>query len=107
LSTFIFNKLFQRLGVNPIQLKITYCKIIIKNPSTLRLNAASVDYSTLATFDGSTVTAITNVVVDGNQTTPDYSEIDCTVASGLTQFRPYFLISNNDSNGFIGLSAEL
>jgi hypothetical protein len=85
----------------------TNCKIIIKNPSTLRVKAASVDYSTLATFDGSTVTAITNVVVDGNQTTPDYSEIDCTVASGLTQFRPYFLLANASGSAYIGFSAEL
>ena len=85
----------------------TNCKIIIKNPSTLRVKAASVDYSTLGTFDGSTVTAITNVVVDGNQTTPDYSEIDCTVASGLTQFRPYFLLANASGSAYIGFSAEL
>lgn len=85
----------------------TNCKIIIKNPSTLRVKAASVDYSTLATYDGSTVTAITNVVIDGNQTTPDYSEVDCTVASGLTQFRPYFLLANASGSAYIGFSAEL
>ena len=85
----------------------TNCKIIIKNPTTLRVKASAVDYSTLCVFDGSSVIAISSLAIDGNQATPDYSEIDCTVASGLTQFRPYFLLGNASSSAYIGFSAEL
>ena len=40
-----------------------------------------------------------------NTVGPDNVMINCTVASGLTQFRPYVLISN--TSGYLGISAEL
>jgi hypothetical protein len=78
----------------------------VQLPVTMRTNVASIDFSTLAVYDNvGAVTAATSVVL--NTTAPDYPLLVFTVASGLTQFRPYHIMNDNSSSGYIGFSAEL
>jgi hypothetical protein len=79
--------------------------IVVNNPVPLRTNPSSVDFSTLALYDQVNVTAVTNVTIanSNNRTTT----VQATVASGLTIYRPYILLNNNNTAGYLGLSAEL
>jgi hypothetical protein len=79
--------------------------IVVNNPVPLRTNPSSVDFSTLALYDQVNVTAVTNVTIgnSNNRTTT----VQATVASGLTVYRPYILLNNNNTAGYLGFSAEL
>jgi hypothetical protein len=83
----------------------TSAKIAINFPVTLRSAVTAVDYSTLCLNDGATITAVTTATLStkGSQQT----NLVANVASGLTQFRPYQLLSNNSTSGYVGFSAEL
>jgi hypothetical protein len=74
------------------------------NPVQMRVEPTSVDFSTLAIFDGANVNTVTSCALynSGNQA--------LTVTLGGTAFgafRPYALISNNSTASYIGFSAEL
>jgi len=93
---------------NGFGISTTQAMYQIKTPVTLRSNAsAAIEYSTLGTYDGTTVTALTNLVVTGSQLSLDFLTVTATVSSGLTNFRPYALLANNSTSGYIGYSAEL
>jgi hypothetical protein len=79
--------------------------IVVNNPVPLRTNPSSVDFANLALYDQVSVTAVTNVTIgnSNNRTTT----VQATVASGLTIYRPYILLNNNNTAGYIGFSAEL
>ncbi len=78
----------------------------IQCPVQMRIAPTSLDYSGLAvTFPGVSGNAVTNLVLD--VAGPLGSILAATVASGLTQYRPYHLMNNNNSAGYVGLSAEL
>jgi hypothetical protein len=64
-----------------------------------------VEYSNLEVSDWVTENTITNLTLSVNSNESG-AVIVGSVASGLTQFRPYALQATN-SSGFIGLSAEL
>ena len=81
--------------------------IDIKLPVTMRVKPTSIDFIALTAYDTQNTLSVTAVNFQGTQGTADQVALDVVFASGGTQFRPYFLISNNDSNGYIGLSAEL
>jgi hypothetical protein len=76
-------------------------------PVTMRLGSPVLDYSTLAAYDGTTVTAFTTVILTGSQTSGDILAVTGTAASGLTNFRPYVLLANNNAAAYIGVSQEL
>jgi hypothetical protein len=77
-------------------------------PVTMRLaTSPTVDFSTLAAYDGTTVVALTNLVLTGSQNGQNCLTFTGTAASGLTNFRPVFLIANNSASAFVGLSQEL
>ena len=78
---------------------------VVNFPVTMRTTPTSLDYSNIAVYDGSTVTATTAIALD--QTSPMFGALLVSVASGLTQFRPYSLLSNNTTNAYLGFSAEL
>jgi hypothetical protein len=71
----------------------------------MRTTPTSLDYSNIAVYDGSTITATTAISLD--QTSPMFGGLLVTVASGLTQFRPYSLLSNNTISAYLGFNAEL
>jgi hypothetical protein len=80
-------------------------KILLKHPIDMRVNPTSVDYNQLHISDstaGQTINSI-NIGSGGIGATL----LDCEVTSGLTQYRPYFLLSNNSVSSYVGLSAEL
>jgi hypothetical protein len=74
-------------------------------PVTMRTVPSLLEYSTLAVYDGVTVTAVTSAAI--NVWSRNIATINATVASGLTQYRPYELIANNSSSSYLGFSAEL
>jgi hypothetical protein len=85
----------------------TSAMIDIKLPVTMRVKPTSIDFNAVAAYDTSSVLSATAVNFQSTQGTADQVALDVVFASGGTQFRPYFLIANNDTNGYIGLSAEL
>jgi hypothetical protein len=95
----------ERLGFGT-STSTTNAEIIIPAKSSFRVAPTAVDYSSLQTFDGVNVTAITAVALTGNASGKEYAIVSCTVASGLAQFRPVEITATSTS-GYIGFSAEL
>ena len=78
---------------------------VINLPTTMRTAPSSIDYSTLALWDGGAFQAATNVTI--HKANPQYVGLEVTVASGGTQYRPCILASNNSTTAYLGFSAEL
>jgi hypothetical protein len=74
-------------------------------PVTMRVAPHSLDYSTIALYDGVSVIAVTSASLLYNDR--NVGAVGFAVASGLTQFRPYLVLSNNSTSAFLGFSAEL
>jgi hypothetical protein len=72
----------------------------------MRANATPLDYSTLAVSDGvAAAIAVTSLAIATNSDlTP---AVIATVASGLTQYRPYFLVANASADAYVAFSSEL
>jgi hypothetical protein len=92
----------------------TQISILQMNPVAMRVPASAIDYSTLGTGTGQiAITDINNsfaptaLSVDANASSTVGSWINATGASGLTQYRNYFLGATNGSSAYIGFSAEL
>jgi hypothetical protein len=83
----------------------TIAQCIVNLPVTQRIASAVVDFSTLSLFDGVTFTAVTAMAFSAQS--KNQPRLEATVASGLTQYRPYALLVNNSSAAFIGFNAEL
>jgi hypothetical protein len=83
----------------------TNARITVSLPVTLRKVAASLEFSTLILYDGATSTANTSAVI-GEANFQTFN-VNATVASGLTQFRPYQILANNSTSAYIGVTAEL
>lgn len=80
--------------------------VYIPTPVTMRTYPTAIDYSTLQVGDGVSGTVITSTSFS-NQGSRQIIAINAVVSSGLTQYRPYALQSNNNTSGYLGLSAEL
>jgi hypothetical protein len=78
---------------------------VVNLPVTMRTAPSSIDYSTLALWDGGAFAAATNVTI--HKANPQYVGLEVTVASGGTQYRPCILASNNSTTAYLGFSAEL
>jgi hypothetical protein len=85
----------------------TTTSIAVTLPSTMRVIPTSVDFSTLSLVDGVTATAVTACTIDANVSSNNFGVVTASVASGLTQFRPYYLRQNSSNTAFIGFSSEL
>ena len=83
----------------------TTAYVINRQPVTMRTSPSSVEYANLATNDGSGAVAVTAVAI--SRANPDLTELTITTASGLTQYRPYWIVGNNNTAGYLGFSAEL
>jgi hypothetical protein len=95
---------------NGVAKSTTIAYILINFPQTMRtIPSTTIDgtgtVSNYAVYDGTNVTAATVIVADIAQA--DNYSLAVTVASGLTQYRPYVLINNNTTAAFLGFSAEL
>jgi hypothetical protein len=84
-----------------------YC--LIPTPVTMRTTPSSVDSTTsgmsLSDAAGNFIN-VTSIALD-TSSGQNFCTVTSTVASGLTQFRPYALTASNSATPFIGLSAEL
>ena len=80
-------------------------RVSVKTPVTMRVTPTTIDFSTLFASDGVGGSALTTCI--GATSTPDYPSVDCGGGSGLTQYRPYALTTNNSTSGYLGFSAEL
>jgi hypothetical protein len=78
---------------------------LVAMPVTMRTSPTVIDFGNVALSDGSAITSVTTIAFD--QANPVATTLSFTVASGLTQFRPYRLISNNNAAAYFGLGAEL
>jgi hypothetical protein len=76
------------------------------NVATMRIAPTSLDFANIAlTADDANVIAITSAAINPNSSANQVI-IKFTVASGLTQYRPYWVLANNNVGAFVGLSAE-
>ena len=86
-------------------LSTTKADIGVVLPVTMRIVPTSLDYSALALDPTGAAYSITAASL--SNATRNYGSFQATVASGLTQYRPYFLEGDNNSAAYIGFSAEL
>ena len=83
----------------------TQVRVQVKLPVTMRAIPTSIDFANLGVNDGVTLTALTGLTF--SQASPDYASIATSGATGLTQYRPYWIRANNNTAGYLGFSAEL
>jgi hypothetical protein len=86
----------------------TEVDLIMLFPVTMRIRPTSLDYSLILTYDGtSTYSSGTFALITGrsgvNTATVRYTH----GSAALTQYRPYQIAANSNSNAYIGFSAEL
>jgi hypothetical protein len=80
---------------------------LITMPVSLRKIPTTVDFSNVGVFDGVTLTTATSVATNTTcPSTNDLIYVELTVASGLTQFRPYAVLAAG-ATGYIAFSAEI
>jgi hypothetical protein len=80
-------------------------QIMIPFPVTMRTAPSALTYGSLVLFDGSTIINAGTVTL--NYCGRSVGAVDCLTASVQTQFRSYFMLSDNTTAGFIAFSAEL
>lgn len=73
-------------------------------PVAMRTNPTSIEISNARLWDGVNVTNVTSAALAA--ATNQIGNIEFTVASGLTQYRPYRIIGTS-SDGYVGINAEL
>ena len=82
--------------------------IEMKLPVQMRAVPTSIDYSTVALYDGVTITSTSLVLaLLSQQSGVQVASINASGITGLTQYRPYFIINNASASGYVGFSAEL
>ena len=98
-----FNSFFRANGIG---YSTTQVGFVVQLPVPMRASPSSLSYSgTIKTSDTVNVTSITSLVI--NQANFDSPLLFATVASGITQFRPYILFAGGDTTSSVGISAEL
>ena len=95
--------IYMRAGIG-IGATSASAQIVVQNPVPMRVKPTSFDFSTLGIYDQVTLITATNAAIDeaGILT----NNLNISVASGVTQYRPYVLYLGSAS-GYLGFSAEL
>jgi hypothetical protein len=83
----------------------TGAEILYNVPVQLRIAPTSIEFSNVGLSDGLAVTAVTGLTSLQNAKTTGI--LGATVASGLTQYRPYSLLANNNTSAYVAWVAEL
>jgi hypothetical protein len=79
-----------------------------KLPVTMRVTPTAIEYSNVAVnLPGAGNTTLTSLAIVSTESSPDIVQMSATVASGLTQYRPYYLLNNNNTAAYVGYTAEL
>ena len=73
----------------------------------MRVTPTVVDYSNIGITDGAAVYVPTSVALSANQSNAKFPTMLFSFASGVTQFRFYYIVANNNAAGYLGLGAEL
>ena len=76
-------------------------------PSQMRVPPTAVEFSTLALNDGTNNTTVTTCTIDTNQTANNTAVCNISAASGIVQYRPYYIRMNASASAYIGFTAEL
>jgi hypothetical protein len=84
----------------------TSALINVNLPVTMRVKPTSVDYSTLNLSTGATNATVSSVAISSVLSSNQVVTVSAS-ATGLTQFRPYFLTTENNLSAYLGFSAEL
>jgi hypothetical protein len=80
----------------------------VRLPVTMRVRPTAIDFSDLAAFDGLNIlTAPTSVLLVTANTSDNNAYCTWNKAGNITQFRPYFILNNNNAASFLGFTAEL
>ena len=80
----------------------------VQFPQSLRAAPASVEFGSPLQLDfGGSGIAVTTLTLGTFSQTLNAATLEATVASGLTQHRPYYLTSQNSTAAFVAFSAEL
>ena len=98
------NAVYQGFG-NGIAQSTTVAQILVKNPVSMRAVPTTHAISNLGLTDTVSTTAITASVIA--QAGINENLFQFTVTAGLVLYRPYILNSNNTTNAYINVSAEL
>ena len=72
----------------------------------MRTAPIALEFANIALDDGSAVVAITSASLPGNSN-PNMQVVNLTTSAGITQFRPYKVVGNNNTAGYLAISAEL
>jgi hypothetical protein len=75
-------------------------------PVSMRVYPTAIEYSALRLTDNVGAYNVTNLTLNSDGGNLNTMSLTASVASGLTQFRGFFLTGSN-TNNFVGLSAEL
>ena len=102
---YVANGVYTTFGGTAPAVSTTNTRVIIQHPVRMRTAPTSVDYANMSAYDGTNILSVSAMALT-TQIGVDVSSIDTTV-TGATQYRPYSLLSNNNTNSYIGLSAEL
>ena len=84
----------------------TVVQFIMNHPVQMRTNPTSIDYLNLAAYDGSTVYSAYSSIGLNTATLLTVSG-NLNFASGITAGKLYQILSNNTTNSYLGISAEL
>ena len=78
-------------------------------PVQMRVTPTSIDFANLMNFDtpAGSGSATTSVTLSASQQSPNFVHLSASGSSGLTQYRNYTLLNNNNAAGYLGFSAEL
>jgi hypothetical protein len=84
----------------------TIAMITIATPVQMRSTPGAIEFSTLGVYDGS-VTGVSTAVASTNIFSSQNTLCIDATATGLTNNRPYSLVSNASSSAYIAITAEL
>jgi hypothetical protein len=106
---------YQRIGGNSayegivvgIGASSTLARFLVPLKVTMRVAPTSVETNAIAVWDTATVVAATGATLSTAENGPNFLSVFTSHASGITQFRPYFLLMNNSTSAYLGINAEL
>jgi hypothetical protein len=82
--------------------------LMVKMPVTMRVTPTAIDYASVRAFDGANLIGTpSSVALITNNSNADQAYVTFNKTSSFTQFRPYFLLNDATTSGYIGFTAEL
>jgi len=84
----------------------TACDFFVKFSTDKRVAISAIDFANINASDlVNTPPTVTNITIVMSGVSGAWVRV--SAASGFVQYRPYFLLNNNNAAGYIGFSAEL